>query len=149
MVWLDEQRINTKRRKRKPAGERTETGIAGYFGVASIKFWLGLRDKRTSPINRTSNLYIRSHPCLDCPRSGPGQVRGKFSGPEPGPLGSVHNNYRPGPGPQRTRARGSGSGPVRARSWPSSLFFSIHVKSYYNESHQEKPNLLIQKYQRK
>ena len=45
-----------KEGKRKPAGERTETGIAGYFGVASIKFWLGLRDKRMSPINRTRNI---------------------------------------------------------------------------------------------
>ena len=40
---------------RSPAGDRAVTGIAGYFGVASIKFWLGLRDKRTSPINRTRN----------------------------------------------------------------------------------------------
>ena len=40
---------------RSPASDRPVTGIAGYFGVASIKFWLGLRDKRTSPINRTRN----------------------------------------------------------------------------------------------
>ena len=55
---------------------------------------------------------------LDCPRSGPGQVRGIFLGPEPGPLGSVRTLYGPEPEPYWTRARGVGPGPVRARTWP-------------------------------
>jgi hypothetical protein len=36
---------------------------------------------------------------LDCPRSGPGQVRTIFAEPEPGPLGPVHCVSGPGPEP--------------------------------------------------
>ena len=39
------------------------------------------------------------HLWIDCPRSGPGQVQGNFSGPGPGPLGLVHSPSGPGPGP--------------------------------------------------
>src|SRR5271168_293511 len=59
---------------------------------------------------------------VDCPKSGPGQVRPNFFGPGPGPLGPVHNLSGPGPGPQRTRARGAGPGPVRVRTWPHRKF---------------------------
>ena len=53
---------------RSPAGDRPVTGIAGYFGVASIKFWLGLRDKR-----RTTSL---PKVLTDFPQIGnPGEVR--------------------------------------------------------------------------
>ena len=57
-----------------------------------------------------------THSVVDCPRSGPGQVRGFFSGPEPGPPGPVQLMAGPdldltGPGPL-------GSGQVRARSEP-------------------------------
>ena len=55
---------------------------------------------------------------LDCPRSGPGQVRDFFSGPGPGPPGPVQPLAGPGPGPHwtgSTRA-GPGSGQVQTRT---------------------------------
>ena len=55
---------------------------------------------------------------VDCPRSGPGQVRRIFSRPGPGPPGPVQLLARPEPGPHwtgSTRA-GPGSGQVQTRT---------------------------------
>jgi hypothetical protein len=48
---------------------------------------------------------------LDCPRSGPGQVRGIFSGPGPGPPSPVRSLAGPGPGPHWTGSTRFGPGP--------------------------------------
>ena len=48
---------------------------------------------------------------LDCPKSGPGQVRGIFSGPGPGPPRPVQSLARPGPGPHWTGSTRVGPGP--------------------------------------
>ena len=62
---------------------------------------------------------------VDCPRSGPGQVRGIFSGPGPGPPGSVQPPAGPGPGPHWTGSTrvGPGPGQVRTRTWL--IFFQL------------------------
>ena len=69
---------------------------------------------------------------LDCPRSGPGQVRGIFSGPGPGPPGPVQSLAGPGPGPHWTGSIGSGSGSGQVRTWTWLIFFldSVFITNY-------------------
>ena len=54
---------------------------------------------------------------IDCPKSGPGQVRGIFSGPGPGPPRPVQSLARPGPGPHWTGSTRVGPGPGQVRTW--------------------------------
>ena len=54
---------------------------------------------------------------VDCPRSGPGQVQGFFSGPGPGPPGPVQLMTGPGPGPHWTGSTRVGPGPGQVRTW--------------------------------
>jgi hypothetical protein len=79
----------------------------------------------------TGLFFDRDRLRIDCPRSGPGQVRGIFSGPGPGPPGSVQSLPGPGPGPHWTGSAraGPGLGQVQTRTW---LIFSWNDSSFHN-----------------
>ena len=54
---------------------------------------------------------------IDCPKSGPGQVWGIFSGPGPGPPRPVQSLAGPGPGPHWTGSTRVRPGPGQVRTW--------------------------------
>ena len=60
---------------------------------------------------------------LDCPKSGPGQVQGIFSGLDPGPQGSVQSSAGPGPGPHWTRSTGVRPGSGQVQTWTWQVFY--------------------------